>query len=176
MAIQEAETGVHPDNSKLVIDPDFDGEQAVVVDSLSSMTPVDATPKEEHAQAVYDAVVAGGDPPEPSAAPQTVPAAPAPEPQVIPSVWVTFEIEGFGEHRAPYHDVIRNGNNLVLVYDKTVPGGQRFFPRANEHPIGLNIDGSDKALMVFTTGIEFEDRGREYCVLLVEQEADIQDD
>ena len=165
MPIQEAKTGAHPDNSKLVIDPDFDGEQAVVVDNLSSMTPVGDTPKEEHAQSVYDAVTAGGTPP-----------APAPAPQAAPTVWVTFEIEGFGEHRAPYHGVIRNGNNLVLVYDKTVPGGQRFFPRANEHPIGLHIDGSDKALMAFTTGIEFDDRDREYCVLLVEQEADIQDD
>ena len=91
-------------------------------------------------------------------------------------VWVIFEIEGFGEHRAPYHAVIRNGSNLILVYDMAIPGGQRFFPRATEHPVGIRVGNSNTALMGHTTGIEFMDGSREYCVMLVEQEIEIEDE
>ena len=94
------------------------------------------------------------------------PATPAP-----PATWVTFEIEGFGEHRAPYHRVIRSNSSLVLVYDTNCEGTQRFFPRTTDQPLGIHIAGESVAYYAHTTGIEFSDAGVDYCVLLVEHEA-----
>ena len=88
-----------------------------------------------------------------------------------PTQWVTFEIEGFGEHRAPYHRVIRSNNSLVLVYDTKCDGAQRFFPRTTDQPLGIHIAGESTAYYAHTTGIEFHDAGIDYCVLLIEREA-----
>jgi hypothetical protein len=180
--MEEATTGFHPENTKLVIDPDMDGNSAVTLEGgdLSVKTESSET-RETHASAVYDAVTAGHTPEEVSAevaepvAPESQPSPARTEPVPDP-VWVIFEIEGFGEHRAPYHAVIRNGSNLVLVYDTAIPGGQRFFPRATEHPVGIRVGNSNTALMGHTTGIEFMDGSREYCVMLVEQEIEIENE
>ena len=88
-----------------------------------------------------------------------------------PTRWVTFEIEGFGEHRAPYHRVIRNESTLVLVYDTRCAGAQRFFPRTTDKPLGIYVDGESLAYYAHTTGIEFSDGNIDYCVLLIEREA-----
>ena len=88
-----------------------------------------------------------------------------------PTTWVTFEIEGFGEHRAPYHRVIRSNSNLVLVYATKCDGTQRFFPRTTDQPLGIHIAGEPVAYYAHTTGIEFSDAGVDYCVLLIEREA-----
>ena len=93
-----------------------------------------------------------------------------------PTKWVTFEIEGFGEHRAPYHRVIRSNSTLVLVYDTSCDGAQRFFPRTTEQPLGIHIAGEGVAYYAHTTGIEFSDDGVDYCVLLVEREAPLSAD
>jgi len=180
--MEEVTTGFHPENTKLVIDPDIDGDSAVVLEGGDLSTNTESgEARETHASAVYDAIVAGHTPEE--VTPETGEPV-AVEPQVssanvapVPDpVWVIFEIEGFGEHRAPYHDVIRNGSNLILVYDTAIPGGQRFFPRAAEHPVGIRVGDSSTALMGHTTGIEFTDGSREYCVMLVEQEIEIEDE
>lgn len=93
-----------------------------------------------------------------------------------PTKWVTFEIEGFGEHRAPYHRVIHSNSNLVLVYDTNCDGAQRFFPRTTDQPLGIHIEGESVAYYAHTTGIEFSDEGVDYCVLLVEREAPLSSD
>lgn len=104
------------------------------------------------------------------------PVSPAPAVVDAPQEWVTFEIEGFGEHKAPYHRVIRNNNTLVLVYDTSCPGSQKFFPRATEKPMGVHVEGSSVVYYAHTTGIEFNDGGVEFCILLIEQEAPINSD
>jgi hypothetical protein len=101
----------------------------------------------------------------------TASAAPPP-----PKEWVTFEIEGFGEHKAPYHRVIRNNSTLVLVYDTSCAGSQKFFPRATEKPMGVHVEGSSVAYYAHTTGIEFSDGSTEFCILLIEQEAPVNED
>lgn len=88
-----------------------------------------------------------------------------------PTMWVTFEIDGFGEHRAPYHRVIRSNSSLVLVYDTRCDGAQRFFPRTTDKPLGIHVTGESVAYYAHTTGIEFSDAGVDYCVLLIEHEA-----
>jgi hypothetical protein len=90
---------------------------------------------------------------------------------MAPTKWVTFEIDGFGEHRAPYHRVIHSNSTLVLVYDTSCDGAQRFFPRTTDQPLGIHIEGESVAYYAHTTGIEFSDAGVDYCVLLVEREA-----
>jgi len=103
--------------------------------------------------------------------PDKVAAPAAPVAPTAPTTWVTFEIEGFGEHRAPYHRVIRSNSNLVLVYDTNCEGTQRFFPRTTDQPLGIHIAGESVAYYAHTTGIEFSDAGVDYCVLLIEHEA-----
>jgi hypothetical protein len=93
-----------------------------------------------------------------------------------PTTWVTFEIDGFGEHRAPYHRVIHSNSALVLVYDTSCEGAQRFFPRTTDQPLGVHIAGESVAYYAHTTGIEFSDAGVDYCVLLVEREAPLSAD
>jgi hypothetical protein len=95
---------------------------------------------------------------------------------VAPQKWVTFEIEGFGEHKAPYHRVIRNNNTLVLVYDTSCASSQKFFPRATDKPMGVHVTGSSVVYYAHTTGIEFSDGDVEFCVLLIEQEAPFNSD
>ena len=109
--------------------------------------------------------------PAPSIPHNEAPSMPAKVQPTAPTEWVTFEIEGFGEHRAPYHRVIRSGSNLVLVYDTNCDGTQRFFPRTTDKPLGIHIAGEPVAYFAHTTGIEFSDDGIDYCVLLIEREA-----
>lgn len=97
--------------------------------------------------------------------------APITQKPTAPTTWVTFEIEGFGEHQAPYHRVIRSDSNLVLVYDTKYAGTQRFFPRTTDQPLGIHVKGESVAYFAHTTGIEFSDDGVDYCVLLIEHEA-----
>ncbi len=112
------------------------------------------------------------DTPEKKAAP-VLPPQPAASASRAPTTWVTFEIEGFGEHRAPFHSVIRQGNTLVLVYDTRCEGSQKFFPRATDRPLGIHVHSETVAYYALTTGIEFQDDGKEYCILLIEREAPI---
>jgi hypothetical protein len=109
----------------------------------------------------------------PTNSPNEAPVMPDKTQPTAPTEWVTFEIEGFGEHRAPYHRVIRSGSNLVLVYDTNCDGTQRFFPRTTDKPLGIHVAGEPVAYFAHTTGIEFSDDGVDYCVLLVEHEAPI---
>jgi hypothetical protein len=115
-----------------------------------------------------------GDQPAVSRVERILPAAPATTPP--PKEWVTFEIEGFGEHKAPYHRVIRNNSTLVLVYDTSCAGSQKFFPRSTEKPMGVHVEGSSVAYYAHTTGIEFSDGPTEFCILLIEQEAPVNED
>ena len=144
----EANIGLHGDNTKMVIDPDLDGPSAKVLQTLDPESPTHFTSTVE----------------------------PTPEEVKQPDKWVVFEIEGFGEHRAPYHAVIRSSNALVLVYDDRCVGSQKFFPKSADHPIGVHVEGEDEAHLVHTTGISFVDGDREYSIMLIERSTQLSDE
>jgi hypothetical protein len=89
-----------------------------------------------------------------------------------PQFTVNFEIEGFGTHEAPYHQVIRSEQALVLVYDTRYTGGQKYFPQT-DRPLGVHVHGTDSMYLVHTTNIQFPLDYWEVCVLLIENEAPV---
>lgn len=86
-----------------------------------------------------------------------------------PTQQVTFEIPGYGPLDAFYHQVIRTGDHLVLVFDKRHVGN-RSFPRHSNGQLGMRVHGTDNLFMVQTTGIEFELDSKALCLLSVVSE------
>jgi len=148
----EANIGLHSGNAKMVIDPDLDGPSAKALQAWDNESPNSDV-------ATTSATVE-----------------PTPVEVKQPDKWVIFEIEGFGEHRAPYHAIIRSGNALVLVYDDRCTGSQKFFPKSADHPIGVHVEGETEAHLVHTTGISFVDGDREYSVMLIAESTQISDE
>ncbi len=88
-----------------------------------------------------------------------------------PATKVTFEMAQWGTFEAMYHEVIRNDCLLVLVYNTKFKDGMKFMPQATEQPLAVKIDGSDKVYFVYSYGNKFEHAGYEYCILVIDQEA-----
>jgi hypothetical protein len=86
-----------------------------------------------------------------------------------PTQQVTYEIPNYGPLDTFYHQVIRSGGHLILVFDKRHVG-QRGFPRHNDNPLGMRIHGTDNLFMVQTTGIEFELDSKALCLLQIMSE------
>lgn len=86
-----------------------------------------------------------------------------------PRQQVTYEIPGYGPLDVFYHQVIRAGDHLVLVFDKRYVG-QRGFPRHSHVQLGMRIHGTDKLFMVQTTGIEFDLDTKALCLLTIVEE------
>lgn len=86
-----------------------------------------------------------------------------------PGQQVTYEIPGYGPLEAFYHQVIRTGDHLVIVFDKRWVG-QRGFPRHSPSQLGMRVHGTDKLFVVQTTGIEFELDGKALCLLQIVSE------
>ena len=86
-----------------------------------------------------------------------------------PRQQVTYEIPGYGPLDVFYHQVIRAGDHLVLVFDKRYVG-QRGFPRHSHVQLGMRIHGTDKLFMVQTTGIEFDLDTKALCLLSIVEE------
>jgi len=89
-----------------------------------------------------------------------------------PTIEVTFEIQHFGTHQAYYHDIIVETGFMVLIWDTRYRGPKYFPPPAQDEsapPLALNITGTNEVYLVHTTGIQYENQGREHCVLMVER-------
>jgi len=86
-----------------------------------------------------------------------------------PAQQVTYEIPNYGPLDTFYHQVIRAGDHLVLVFDKRWHG-QQGFPRHTQSSLGMRVHGTDCLFVVKTTGIEFELDGKALCLLAVESE------
>lgn len=86
-----------------------------------------------------------------------------------PAQQVTYEVPGYGPLDNFYHQVIRTGDHLVLVYDKRYVG-QRGFPRHSDSQLGMRVHGTDNLFVVQTTGIEFELDSKSLCLLSIVSE------
>lgn len=91
-----------------------------------------------------------------------------------PETKITFEMQGMGEIEAYYHEVIKNGCVLVLVYDTRFKGGMRYMPPALEQLIALRVDEQKCVYFVNSTGTKFTHDGREYCILVIDQEQELE--
>lgn len=90
-----------------------------------------------------------------------------------PETKVTFELEGWGSFDAVYHEVIKNDCVLVLVYDNSFKSGMKFFPPATDKRMAVHITGQDVVYFVHSYNIRFVHGGCEYCILVVEQDAEV---
>ena len=95
-----------------------------------------------------------------------------------PTIEVTFEIEHFGTHTAMYHDVIIEQGFMVFVYKTGYRGGGKYFPGANgsqtQPPLAVNITGTNEVYLVQVTGIMYAHEGAEHCVVMIEQQGQLQ--
>jgi len=91
---------------------------------------------------------------------------------------VTIEREHFGRMDAPYHDVIVRSGFVVLVYDTRHVGSIKYFP---EPPppgtvtpaMAIHIHGTTQVHQVHTTGVQYIHNDLEYCLLMVENTAEL---
>lgn len=107
---------------------------------------------------------------QPVAAPLQLTAEAAPAGAVHPRQQVTFEVPGYGPLEAYYHQVIRAGEHLVLVYDRRY-AGPRAFPRHSPAELAARVHGTDRLFGVRTTGVQFDLGDNAVCVLRVTTEA-----
>jgi hypothetical protein len=87
---------------------------------------------------------------------------------VDPNRKVWFETDR-GEMTAYYHDVVRSGAALVLVFDDRYRGG-RFFPRVANEPFVVIVDDGPMALLVESTGFQYPYGHHTFHVLMVTRE------
>jgi len=102
-----------------------------------------------------------------------------------PPTQVTFEIPGGHQFHVLYHDVVRQGMTLVLVYDHNRPFQLVYFPPPMEDDQGEPVcmallvharpRSGDKTMLyrVQCPGIQFKFQGREFCVLLIDKEKEM---
>jgi hypothetical protein len=89
-----------------------------------------------------------------------------------PALEVIFQLQGFGEHRAYFHDVVVEPGFMVLIY-RTGYRGSKWFPPVSpepgKRPIAINIAGTTEVYLVHTTGVQYVYGETEHCVLMVER-------
>jgi hypothetical protein len=90
-----------------------------------------------------------------------------------PATRVTFEIDGWGEFEAMYHEVIKNDQVLVLVFDTRFQGGGKYFPPATDKLLAVKIEGQDTVYFVNSYGTRFQHNGCEYCMLVIDQNSEV---
>jgi hypothetical protein len=90
-----------------------------------------------------------------------------------PETRVTFEIEGWGEFEAMYHEVIKNDCVLVLVFDTRFKGGGKYFPPATDKLMAVKVDGQQNVYFVNSYGTRFQHGGYEYCMLVIDQDNEV---
>lgn len=101
---------------------------------------------------------------------------------------VTFEIPGGHQFHVLYHDVVRHGITLVLVYDHDRPFQMVYFPPSLEdsqgEPLGMAVlvharpRSEEKTVLYRVTapGVQFKYQGKEFCVLLIDKEKEFVQD
>lgn len=90
-----------------------------------------------------------------------------------PNEQVIFEIEGVGPFEAWYHEVIRDGELLVLVYDRRHKGVKWLPPRlqddsGNERRLFVDVSSHQEAYQVRSLGLAYPFRHFDHCVLIIE--------
>ncbi len=152
--------------------PPAPASQAVAVASLAAPRAAAVSPLQALRQASAAPV-----PESPAVAPVTAAplSSPASAPTPAPQYSLLFEIENFGQLEAFYHDVkVQTGadgdGQMVLVYDRRFKGTKWWPPTGeNAKPMGVCINGGDEVYLVHTTGFQYADGDKEYCVLMIER-------
>lgn len=102
-------------------------------------------------------------PPQPQPAPAQQPRAAASEPEFQ----VVFEIQGHGPFEVWYHDVIREGNVLVVVYDRRFKGIKYLPPDLGENPLFVDVVKMPEVFIVNSVGINFPFQHYDCSVLII---------
>ncbi len=72
-----------------------------------------------------------------------------------------------------YHEVIKNDCVLVLVYNNNFKGGGKFFPPVTDKLMAVKVEGHDNVYFVNSYGTRFQHGGCEYCLLVIDQDAEV---
>ena len=91
-----------------------------------------------------------------------------------PNISVTFEMEGWGKFEAAYHGVIKNECVLVLIWDSNFKGGIKFFPPVTDKLMAIKIGNVADVYFVNSYGTKFQHNNYEYCLLIIDQESEVQ--
>jgi len=89
-----------------------------------------------------------------------------------PDKTVTYEVEGFGQLSSAYHDIVRDGINLILVYDCGYTAGQKFFPQSDpDKNFIVDVHDMESIFKVISPDIKFtlnyDNKKLEICVLFI---------
>jgi hypothetical protein len=88
-----------------------------------------------------------------------------------PTYKVTLEIESFPTSiEAWYHDVMRNEQTLILVYDTRHTGSSRTRLRPQPADIAIHVEGGAVFYICTDPSISFVYEGNEFTVFLIKQE------
>lgn len=99
-----------------------------------------------------------------------------PPPTVPPEALVPRFKASFQSRNAPctqdgfFHQIIRQGPNLILIYDTRAIGYPRTWPQAVDEDVAVHLDGANVLYITQTTGIEFTLEHNDICVLLIKEE------
>ena len=97
-------------------------------------------------------------------------------PPNAPAIKTAFEVRGMPfKTEAYFHQVIREGHALILVFDKRAVGYPMMFPQMPEDvngapDIAVHVSGSSSIYVTAMTGIQFPLDQYEICVLLIKDE------
>jgi hypothetical protein len=96
---------------------------------------------------------------------------PGPPTDIVPKFKASFQSrnspckqDGF------FHQIIRQGPNLILVYDKRAIGYPRTWPQTVDEDVAVQLEGASVIYITQTTGIEFTLEHNDICVLLIKEE------
>jgi len=98
-----------------------------------------------------------------------------------PEIKVAFEVKGTPfKTEAYYHSVVRNGSNLVLIFDNTAVGYPKMFPQATTEEIAVFIEGNSSIYITQVHRNEnleecrFEYDNNDFCILTIIDEHPLQ--
>jgi hypothetical protein len=91
---------------------------------------------------------------------------------------IFFECRGWGQMPFVYHDIVKQDNLLVLVYDNRYTEGSKLYPPAKTPTetdpdagiLAAQLDGDNTIYTVHSTGTKFTHANYEYYILVVAEE------
>lgn len=89
----------------------------------------------------------------------------------LPKKIIAFDFgPPMGTMEARYHDIFREGNRLVLVWDVACVNASKYTPAVMEQPIRVVVGREKEEYQVFSLGLEFTDEttDRFYIVLMID--------
>lgn len=90
----------------------------------------------------------------------------------VPAIKVTFEIDGFGQLEASYHEVVQDDKFLVLAYNTRYTIGTQFMPQRSTNLMDVWVHNQPVVYRVHSVGIRFRLVDYDITVLLIEETAE----